>query len=61
MLRVLDFYLLQKCWKSFISKYTQKHLDHANKSAADEFKTVSTGVIQITEEAAVICKKRKFR
>ena len=33
-------------------KYTQKRLDHANKSSTDEIKTASKGAIQKTAEAA---------
>ena len=33
-------------------KYTQKRLDHANKSATDEIKTASKGAIQKAAEAA---------
>ena len=37
--------------KNLISKYSQKHLDHAKQSATDAFKTSLKRAIQKTAEA----------
>ena len=51
-----DFSLLLKIWvktsKNVSSKYSQKLLDHAKRSATDTLKTASKRAIQKTAEAA---------
>ena len=51
-----DFSLLLKIWvktsKNVSSKYSQKLLDHAKRSATDALKTASKRAIQKTAEAA---------
>ena len=58
----MDFCLLLKPWvkilvknicKNLSSKYSQKSLNHAKKSATDAFKTASKRAIQKTAEAIV--------
>ena len=52
MWKVMDFCLLLKIWgENLSSKYSQKILDHAKKSAINALKTSSKRVIQKTAEA----------